>query len=73
MATVKYKVTASYTDCLYFSRIVEVDTAIYPSQEDQMNYVEEYSEEDAYPNFEGWDADGNKIIDYLTIESIEKI
>lgn len=74
MATVKYKAVASYTDRLYFTRMVEVDSALYPSEEEQMDYVEDYLYEDFYEhNFEGWDEDGGDVIDCFTIETIEKI
>ena len=74
MAIVKYKVIASYTDRFYFTRIVEVNSEHYPSTNNQISYVDDFIQEDfGQNNFDEWDEDGGEIIDFFTIESIEKI
>ena len=74
MAIVKYKVIGSYTDRFYFTRIVKVNSKYYPSEDDQINYVEDFLRDDFYKNdFDDWDENGGEIVDVFTIETIEKI
>lgn len=61
MANIKYKVIASYTERVYFSKIYELDDAEFDDDGEIMDYVGDLAYEDTL-NFDPseWDEEGSE-------------
>ena len=74
MAIVKYKAYATYTECLFFTKEVDVDDSIYTTYEDQYDYVYKFLLDDLSENYLNyWVSDGSATIDDPCIDDIRKI
>lgn len=61
MAIIKYKVMASYTDRVYFSKIYEIDDAEFDDEDEIMDYIGDLAYEDT-SNFDPsvWGEEGSE-------------
>lgn len=75
MAIIKFKVSASCTDMLYFSRIYEIDDSEFEDAEELIDYVSELSTEDAMMfDPSQWDEEGSEDVGGgLSIDTIEQL
>ena len=71
---IKYKVFASCSDQFFYSKIVYVNSAIYQSEDDQIDYIREsLSDEILFHDIDEWANEGGETIDNLSIDRIIKI
>ena len=74
MAIVKFKVTGSETRQRYYSRIIEVDDKIYPTLDDQSDFIrEELWDECRFFDYSDWKSKGIEPIDYFEIDEFVKL
>lgn len=75
MTIIKFKVSASCTDRLYFSRIYEIDDSEFGDAEELMDYVSEISSQDAMMfDSSEWDEEGSEDVGGgFSIDAIERL
>ena len=74
MAIVKYKVIGSATDRSHYSQIVDVDDTIYITEEEQIDYAEDYFFDDfCTGDIDAWQDEGSEAIDYFSLDKVIKI
>jgi hypothetical protein len=75
MAMIKYKVMASCTDRLYFSKTYEIDDAEFEDEEELMDHLSDLASEDAMMfDPSEWEEEGSEDVGGgLSIDEIEQI
>ena len=72
MPTIKYKIFTSVTDRNYFSKIVEVDEAVYKTKEDQLDYVNELVTDEINSfDLTDWNEEGSEYVDFSLDEVVK--
>jgi hypothetical protein len=72
MSIIKYKIFTSLTDRNYFSKIVEVDGAVYKTKEDQLDYVNELVTDEINSfDLTDWNEEGSECVDFSLDEVVK--
>ena len=72
MSIIKYKIFTSVTDRNYFSKIVEVDGAVYKTEGDQLDYVNELVADEINSfDLADWDDEGGECVDFSLDEIVK--
>jgi hypothetical protein len=74
MSNIKYKVTGSFLDRTYYSRVFEIDTGEYEADEDIEDYLKQLAIDEEYDIPTEWKHEGSEDRGGgFEIESIQKI
>ena len=72
MSIIKYKIFTSVTDRNYFSKIVEVDEAVYKTKEDQLDHVNELVADEINSfDLTDWNEEGSECVDFSLDEVVK--
>lgn len=74
MTIVKYKVIGSITDRFYYSRIIDVDDQLYPTEDDRRDFInDEIIDEVNFFDPSNWKDEGSECVAYFSLDEINKI